>query len=869
MVYHHLQPSFSGGEVSPHTAARAEAGSFSRWLKTAQNFILHAQGGASNRPGTWLVAQAKYAGKDVRLIPFICGDEEAYVLELGDKYVRLHTSAGPVLGENAQPTEWATPYPAHEVAHVNYVQYNQVLYLVHPAYAPQRFVRAKDGTFTWEEFMPQYGPFRTVNTNASRCMRLTQEGGEITVAGVKAGVTFQPLVYPQYALMADFNGQWFYLDENFGCNIAAMVNKFNQTFGAQGFAAEYKNGVVTVTSPAATGGDANGMELKLRYHEDPVESPREVAVYTLSGGTNAGTVPDSGSKKQILESDFDYFRPAQAGGIISLTHEMEGQYVAGSVGYDGVSQTLKSGGDWRLKTAGNWTGNAVLEKSGDGGTTWQVLKRFARESGAANLSDYGTLEETSQMYLIRLRGENVTGEMGYELWSDAFVQEGIVRLKNYLGPRKMEVEIVQAVASGDWSLRWAPGSFSPAAGFPACVFFYQDRLGLACTATEPQALWFSKIGQYQDFGHQRTLQASDSFGLNLSAKSLQSIRSVVASGGKLFVFTSGGEWTVEADGAFTAYTVRARQQGERGASRVPALAAGGRVLFVQARGGVLRDLVYDYTCAAYLGADLTLLARHLFFNREIRELALQQEPDELLWCVMSDGGLLTLTYQPQQDLCAWARHTTPGTVCGVCTVPAPGYDELWLCVRRANGMCIERMNKRLASKAPSQQLFLDSAIAFNFAEPAAQITGLTHLEGQTVYALADGNPAGPFTVRGGAITLPAPAGRVLVGLAYEAVLGSLPIQPPLADGTPRDRKHRLNGISVSVLDSRGGCVGVEGGRLDELVYTPQTAYNQAPGLQTCVCHKVLAGVHNLRPAVVFKQAEPLPVTVLDLTVEVV
>ena len=79
----------------------------------------------------------------------------------------------------------------------------------------------------------------------------------------------------------------------------------------------------------------------------------------------------------------------------------------------------------------------------------------------------------------------------------------------------------------------------------------------------------------------------------------------------------------------------------------------------------------------------------------------------------------------------------------------------------------------------------------------------------------------------------------------------------------------MNGISVSVLDSRGGCVGVEGGRLDELVYTPQAAYNQAPGLQTCVCHKVLAGGHNLRPAVVFKQAEPLPVTVLDLTVEVV
>lgn len=83
MGVHCLQASFSGGEVSPSVQARIDSPAYSSWLKTARNFFVHPQGGASNRTGTVFMGQAKYADKPCRVIPFVLGENESYVLELG------------------------------------------------------------------------------------------------------------------------------------------------------------------------------------------------------------------------------------------------------------------------------------------------------------------------------------------------------------------------------------------------------------------------------------------------------------------------------------------------------------------------------------------------------------------------------------------------------------------------------------------------------------------------------------------------------------------------------------------------------------------------------------------------------------------
>ena len=99
MVYHTAQPNFSGGEVSPHLYPRVDVASYGSWLKTACNFFVHPQGGASNRTGTAYVNTAKYADRNCRLLPFVLSEKEAYVLELGEQYIRIHTSAGTLLKE--------------------------------------------------------------------------------------------------------------------------------------------------------------------------------------------------------------------------------------------------------------------------------------------------------------------------------------------------------------------------------------------------------------------------------------------------------------------------------------------------------------------------------------------------------------------------------------------------------------------------------------------------------------------------------------------------------------------------------------------------------------------------------------------------
>lgn len=866
MVYHHLQLAFSGGEISPHAAARADGSVFSSWLKTAKNIIIHPQGGASNRPGSVFVAAAKYTDKSVRLLPFVLGDNETYVLEMGDKYLRVHTPAGPLLEEDGSPWEVATPYSQYDVAQLQYAQYNQTMYLAHGKYPVYKFSRSGPNDFTFKEVAFTGGPFMASNTDETLKMRLLEQSGEITVEGVAASVSFQPKVYSHYAIRAFFRGEGFYLDNEYNCNIQAMVNRFNTTYGGEGFSAVNLGGVVTITSPQANGGDYNGAELKLEYLEDIFASPSETAVYQLSGGANAGSIVPGATQSFMLESDFDFFFPDHVGGVFSLSHEVESQYVCGIIAYNGASQQLKSGGDWRFKTSGNWSGTAVLEKSTDGGLSWRGVKHFSREEDGDNLNEFGNLEESSQLYLLRLRGESISGNLQYEMWSDSFIQQSIVKLTSYVSARKMGVEVLQQAAGEEWTSRWAQGSFSQRAGYPACVFFYQDRLGFACTASEPQTLWFSKISEYEDFGHLRTQQQADGFSINLNGRSLNSIRSVAVCG-KLFVFTSGSEWTVSSAGAFSAYNVTAVQQSERGSSSVPALAAGGRVLFVQARGSAVRDFVYDYSTDAYAGDDLTLLARHLFFNREVKALAFQQEPDTLVWCLMGDGTLLCLTYLPGQNICAWARQETQGKVISLCNLPAGGYDAMWFAVERAGGVFIEKLAPRLATKNPQDQIFLDACVSFPGTSGHTEFSGLAHLEGQEVYALADGNPAGPFTVQDGAITLPFAAKTLHVGLSYEAELATLPAELSLTDGTSRDRKRRAAGVCFLLADSRGGFAGAEEGKLDELVYAPQTPDGKAPALQDTLCEKVFSSSHGFLKGIVFKQTDPLPVTLLNIIVK--
>ena len=860
MPIHTIQPNFSGGEVSPHLYARVDSSTYTSWLKTGCNFLVHPQGGASNRPGTAYVNTAKYPSKNCRLIPFVLSEQESYVLEVGDQYLRVHTQAGTLLKDGAV-YEVRLPYKEQEISQINFVQYEKTLFLAHPSYPPQKLTRRADGYFLLENLPIHDGPFMAANTDENKRVRLHRVSGSIVSAGVKASLAFSPISYSQYFIQAFWKGERFYDPGGTGFDIPGVVNAFNNRYGATGCKAYNQGGILRIESPQAKGGDYNGATLMIYYRNSIVAPPKIIAYQQMSGGCNAGTVISTGEETLYLDANTDLFRPGHVGALWAINHRIESAHESGTLGYQSTSTVIKSGGDWRVRTTGTWHGEVVLETSFDQ-QNWEKVKHFTKGENDDNLNTLGSLEPSAKMRYFRLRSLGVTGDLGYILQADSFNQEGIIRLDSYVSAQRMKATILRR--PGDeaaWTDDWAEGAFSQDAGFPHCIFFFQDRLGFAATEREPQAVWFSKTGEYEDFGYHREIADSDGISVHLSSKKLNAITSV-AVGAKLLIFTAGSEWSLGCNGALTPYNMEISQEGERGASTVAPLVVGNRTLYVQARGGVLRDFFYDYNTASYTGRDVTLRAKHLFFNREIKELAHQQEPDNLVWCLLDDGTLLSLTYLAEQDLCAWMHHQTQGVFKSVCSVPARGYDETWFLVERDGKQFIERLLPRMNSTAAEDQIFLDASVSKKQLTAFTEMSGLAHLEGKKITALADGKPISGLTVHDGKITLPRAAYTVHVGLGYEVCLETLPVEFNLANGTVQDRKRRLVQVTLKVLNSRGGQVGAEGGMLDDLIYNPVSTYGQAPVLQTRDVCKLFSSAHSYFPAVRIVQPSPLPLTVL-------
>lgn len=862
MTRHYLQPAFTGGEISPSLRARVDAAAYDTWLHSAKNMWVHPQGGISSRTGTQYMAQAKQTDAPCRLFPFAVNAGEAYVIEAGAGYFRFHTANGPVLTEQGTVLEIQTPYDQAALSRLRYVQHQYTLYFVHPQYPPYRLVRTAPGEFTFEKLALHGGPFQPLNTDESKKMRVYPQTETVESEGVAASLTLEPVSYSNWMVWAFFDSTMFYASEGFGLNVPAIVSAFNTAYARQGLTAYNLGGIIRVESSAEDGGDWNGKLFSIEYHDGFGSTPVESFSQALSGGENAGTETEVASGHYILESNDDYFTPLHVGGSFCVVHPVSPQYQSGSLGYESTSAVISSGSDWTLRTGGTWTGQLVVESSKDVGQTWQTIKVLSRASGDDNFYVVGNLNDAQNMYRLRVRSVQITGEADYELQAESFVQRGIVTVENYVSATQVVVSCEQAFASQDWSSSWAEGSFSPAAGYPACVFCYRDRLGFAASSAEPQTLWFSKTGNFTDFGRARdTLLDTDALAVRLSGSRLNAVQAVMVSN-RLLIFTSGSEWTLSCSGAFTLDHIQLEQQSQRGAYETTPVMIGGRVLYVQARGSVLRDFYYDYAQENYVGNELTWRAKHLVAERKIVELAYQQEPDSVLWCLLDDASLLSLTYIPEQGLAAWTHHQTQGTPCSLCSIAQEGKDQIWMAVLRNGKYLIERFCARTEKTLP---VFLDASVTAVFAQAQQEVSGLSHLEGKSVVAVADGQVVSGLTVSGGKITLPVAASCVYAGLDYQAELVTLPV-PVGAESA--SRKRRLVSACVQLLNSRGGQIGIQGGALTELVQRTSEAYNTAVQLQTNAVRVSLACSHQTAPQLVIRQTDPLPLSILGISVEI-
>lgn len=795
--------SFNGGEFSPLMAGRLDVEKWPDSCRLLENAVCIVQGPATRRGAFRFVAEVKTSAKKVRVIPFEVGTDAAYVLELGDLYIRFFKAGARLESPPGTPVEVVTTYLEADLFLLHYAQSADLLYLVAGSYAPRKLSRLlADGT-SWGFKTVNFAPPPTFEDDTD------YSGGTVKVAlSAVTGTGVKVVSSAAVFLAADKDRILKYLDAR---------ASFTAYVGTQEMTAEILDefpAALVDTTPATT---LTSVGTTVDFSAAHGISAAQVTAgiwIRLTSGAQAGEMRQVAS---VTDAD---------------TVEIASAFSMNQVAVSWSKHYAIAAGSWKL----NGSPVATLTPS------------VATPVGAITTLTLGA---------AGWRAVDVT------LGKYVKAASGIVKLTAYSSPTVVSGQIVKvlsgtaAVAGGAWSAE-VP-SWSAAAGYPAAVCFFEERLYLAGTTRQKTSVWGSANGDFENFGG--GVNAADSATFPLTSLKANMVRWLLPAKSMLGG-TVDGEFSItgEADAAITPTNPRPRSETTHGGSTVMPVRVGHLVIFVQAHGRKVRELTYDYQPDSFIAPDLTRFAEHISEGGGIVDMAYQQEPHSVLWCVRADGVLVGLTYIREEKVYGWHRHTTDGYFESVCVIPDPGNnrDQVWAVVRRTIGGA----TKRFIEVLEPDVVAADSYVRYQGAA-ATVITGLSHLEGKAVDVVADGFVVPGHVVAGGQITLARAASDVVVGLHYETTVE--PQRPDYIDDKGRTtigKKKRWAEVTLRLHETGLSGVTVNGATL------PARAGSDPLGTATAlftgdVETPTLADDNN--GILTIKQTQPLPFTLVAIT----
>lgn len=507
--------------------------------------------------------------------------------------------------------------------------------------------------------------------------------------------------------------------------------------------------------------------------------------------------------------------------------------------------------------------------------------------------------------------------------------------------------------------------------YPSVCAYFQQRRVYAASLNQPDTYWMSKPGLFSNMDSSIPVTDGDAITGTPWAQQVNGIQFLVPMPGGLVVLTGKGAWQVNggSQAAITPSTETAVPQAYNGCNYiVPPIQNNYDILYVQAKGSIIRDLSYNFFVNIYTGTDLTILSNHLFQDYQIIQWAWAEEPYKLIWVVRNDGILLCLTYLKEQEIYSWSRHDTNGLFVGVCSVTEPPVDAVYVITQRfVQGgwrYYSERMDNRtwdsvedsfcvdsglltpiqtpvtsLTVSAPTGNnvSFIAGAPTFSpstvgnviragggmatvttyvsttevlgdltqpivdivpddpnntpvpffstgswtVSDVVTSVSGLNHLEGLTVTALADGSVVPNQVVTNGTLTLPNPASLVTVGLPYTCQVQTMYLDHPSEGGTIQNKRKTISAVGVRVEASRGLQIGAD--QPDQAAQQnnaspPWTDMNEikertmfvsagnAVPLYTGDYYKAITSGWDVRGQVAIQQVYPLPANILGVIV---
>ena len=737
------QVAFTTGEVSPDVSSRFDLEQYKSALLLAENAVIRPYGAVARRQGSQFIGYAKYNDKPVRLFEFTTNKNQSFMLEFGDRYVRVWRNG---VYTNV---EVATPFEADVVGELNCIQSGDVMFICSGKYTIQTLSRYSDTDWRLSAYKLTEQPYDEINTD---------NGHTLTV-----------------------NGD----------TITSTKDLFTQ--------------------------DMVGSVIQIAYYIE--------AVHTKYAGEVVG--------KKIRR------------GLVPLQTEK----IYNNINYNVSAYSTDTELSWKFTTHGTWEGVVKIQISNNDGQTWKDYRTYTSKSDY-NVTDSGKIEAGARLKYI---SDIQKGSVNCDLSIMPFTQYGIVEIKSVTDAKNAKVNVLNGIKEGEPSYQWKLGSWNRGRGYPKLCTFYQDRFVVAATDSKPNFIWFSRTGDYPNFGVEKvggTITDDSAITLPVINRKMHEIRHLVPAN-DLIVLTSGNEWIVDGSKTITPTNCYLKTQTQRGALKCEPQFIGNRCVFVQERGGTVRDMGYSYESDNYTGQDLTLFVKNLVKGHTTITSAYAQDPDSIIYYVRDDGQLNCLTYIPEQKVYGWSHFLTKGKYKYVESVAEGEQDTIYFVVERTiNGVitqCIECSKPLYADDG--SDVFVDCFIKKTFNEKTDTIE-VPHLIGESV-DIVTGTKQMPSVVvpDSGIIKLTDKVNDITVGLRFVTRIKLPSIEQQINDGTLQCRIATVTRLALRLYKSFGGKVGRTFDEMDSLtlkyneLYTgdvaivlPKIAMTMSTDTSICILH---------------------------------
>ncbi len=825
-----LQNNFSAGEFSPLLVGRVDADRYKSGLRICQNQIPLLQGPVTRRQGTKYVGGVKTNSKVTRLLPFTYSTTQSYILEFGDQYIRYYKNEGQIQ-VSSTAYETATAYLEADLFSLRYTQSNDVMYLTHVSYPPRKLLRYGDSDWKITDIDFQDGPYMSTNVRTFTLTPGAATGTTSITAGPSVNVA--------------------------GTASNGTPNLIRVTATAHGLKDADK---VFIASVGGTT-EANGT-WTINYID--------VDNFDLRGSTFTHAWTSGGTIRPAIFASTDVGRlirlqEGSVWGWVKITAFTDAAHVTVDVKSTLTNTSAKT--VWRLGLYSATTGYPRAVFFHEDRLVFIGPSGNSQRIDASNSSDYenfkptelnGTVTDANAL-AFALNSNQVNA-----LYWGVSDEKGII-----LGTKGSEW-IVRSGVNGDPLTPLNVSAKEVTSHGSANI--QAIRAGKATIFIQGASRKVREMSFYWDIDGFRSPDMTE-----LSEHiSIPSIVDMAYQKEPQPII-----WMVRSDGTLVSMTYQRESSDLRvGFARHifgGASDAAGTQALVESVAVIPNPTGTSYetwfVVKRYINGSAVRYIEYLtpFFDQTVKQRdaffvdcgLTYDTPKTITGITIASPGVITCVahgFSNGDEIRLYDIHSQPPASGATNGLSDYLNEKVFYVANKATDTFQLTDADGNAINTTGYTTYVSGGVARKL---VSTLSGLSHLEGQTVQICGDGGDRADQVVTSGSITLDIPAAVAQVGLGYTSDGSMLRVEGGAADGTALGKTRRINQISILLDRTLGLSIGSDFGKLDIVEFrTSATPGDAAPPLFTGIIRQTFEADYDRENYICWRQNRPLPFTIL-------